>query len=185
MPSYVALFRGINVSGQKTIRMEDLKTLFEDLGFERIQTYIQSGNVVFSTDRTATPAIVTAIEKGVRTQFGLQVAVVLRTGKELAEVVSGNPFPVETGKDAAGFHVTFLATAPDPTALDVLRQVRGDPDEIRIGSREIYLYCPGGYGRTKFNNTTIERKLGTVATTRNWKTVLKLLEMLGGKGGPA
>lgn len=174
MSTYISLLRGINVSGQKKIRMQDLKALYESLGFKKVDTYIQSGNVVFDT-RVAD--IRQAIEKAIAKEFGFDVPVLLRTADELGEILTANPFLTRPGIDISKLHVSFLDQEPAVSDIENLSQVQSGADEFQVLGQQVYLYCPNGYGRSKLTNTVLEKKLGTGATTRNWKTVLQLCEM--------
>jgi uncharacterized protein (DUF1697 family) len=173
---YVAMLRGINVSGRNKIKMSDLHALFEGLGHTAVTTYIQSGNVVFTSPARAA-SLATDIEQRIARDFGFDVPVVLRTKSELSKVIAANPF---AKADLAKVHVTFLAKQPDAALVRALRDHESPPDEFRIVGREVYLHCPAGYGNTKLNNTFWERKLRVGATTRNWNTVTKLLDLAAG-----
>jgi uncharacterized protein (DUF1697 family) len=179
MNTYISMLRGINVSGQKIIRMEELASLYESLGFKNVRTYVQSGNVLFDSPITEGSRLSGLIADKIKKAFGFFVVVVLRTRDELQAVVQNNPFLKERGIDPARLHVTFLLEAPDQEALSRLQAVKDRTDRIKAGSREVYLHCPQGYGRTKYSNHFIERTLKVSATTRNWNTVLALLGMAG------
>ena len=182
MRTYVALLRGINVSGNNPLKMAVLRELSESLGFTDVVTYVQSGNVVFhGTGSTADIAKV--IEGRIATDLGLTIAVVVRTAKEIAAVLVQTP-PVGAA-DLDHLHVTFLAERPKAAAvaaLDValLKGARSAPDDFAVLGREVYVHTPNGYGRTKINTTFFERSLGMTATTRSWKTVKKLVELASG-----
>ena len=175
--TYVALLRGINVSGQKSIRMADLVKLFESLKFRKVRTYVQSGNVVFESGSADASAIAGKIEKKIRQKYGFDVSVIIRTPEELETIISRNPFAREHQKETERLYVTFLAKIPDDRLASDLDMKKDAKEKFTIKGKEIYLYCPNGYGRTKLNNTTFERKLKLIATTRNWKTTTTLLEM--------
>jgi len=173
--SYVALLRGINVGGRAKISMADLRSAFVDMGFDDVSTYIQSGNVVFRSSRS--PVTMAAdIEEGIDAAFGLDVNVVLRTSAQWAGVVEHNPLAAG-GRDPAKLHVTFLASKATAARVAGIDTEGFLPDEFRVLQREVYLHCPAGYGRTKLTNTFLERRLGVVATTRNWNTVRTLARM--------
>ena len=176
VPAYIAMLRGINVSGQKAVRMERLRESCSALGFRGIQTYVQSGNVVFVEERKPAPSLSKGISHAVLRDFGFDVTVLVRTSKEMRDLIRGNPFLKERGVDPSKLYVTFLSEAPSKKALENVRLSSG-PDRFHIGRQEIYLYCPGGYGRTKLSNTAFEKTLSVRATTRNWKTVNALSEM--------
>jgi uncharacterized protein (DUF1697 family) len=177
MRRYVALLRGINVGGRTKIGMADLRALFEAAGVEDVTTYIQSGNVVFSSDGAAA-AVTKALEKRIAGDLGLAVTVLLRTRPQLEKVLRANPFLAE-GRDPSKLHVTFLAEKPNGARVKALDPEQWKPDEFRFLGREIYLHFPKGYGRSKLGNTFFEKQLGVRATTRNWRTVTKLVELAG------
>ena len=179
MPSWVALLRGINVGGQKAVSMERLRGSFAAMGFRDVRTYVQSGNVVFETAADTCDALTRKIEEGICRDFGFSVIVILRTAKELQKIVKTNPFLSEEGIEQAKLHVTFLARPPVNAALKNLEALPASPDRFRLMGREIYLYCPDGYGRTKLSNNAFEKRLSVAATTRNWKTTTALCEMAG------
>jgi uncharacterized protein (DUF1697 family) len=171
----IALLRGINVGGKKKVSMGDLRALFDELEAEDVRTHLQSGNVVFKSVLRDTE-LIDRVEKAIARELGLKVTVVVRTKAQLAKVVANNPF-AEKVKEQAKLHVAFLAAAPARDSVRGLDPTYGAPDEFRLAGREIYLYYPNGYGRTKINNAYFERKLGVAATTRNWNTVTKLAEL--------
>ncbi len=165
------MFRGINVAGHKIIKMQNLRTSFEELGFRRVRTYVQSGNVIFETEKTSSKSLSKSIEGRILSEFGFPVPLVLRTSGEMKQVVGDNSFLGEKGIDDSKLHVTFLSAFPSGTALRRLEGLNALPDRFLIKGREVYLYCPNGYGRTKISNNTLEKLLSVEATTRNWRTV--------------
>jgi uncharacterized protein (DUF1697 family) len=179
LESYVALLRAVNLGAHNKVSMPALRALVEALGFEDVRTYVQSGNVVFKGAARDHGEVGRTIEDELERRLGLRVAVLLRGGGELAEILAGNPF-VSGGTEPARLHVTFLSDVPDPVRVLALDPGRSPPDELRVAGREVYLHCPDGYGRSKLTNAYIERALGVAATTRNWNTVTKLAELAGG-----
>jgi uncharacterized protein (DUF1697 family) len=174
---YVALLRGINVSGQKKILMRELRDLCESIGLDEVATYVQSGNVVFNHSEDDV-SLVAAIEDAIRIRFGFEVPVIVRSKRELTNVASSNPFLAEDGIDERHLCVIFLADEPSPARLDAI-EVPGPPGDRFAGvGRHIYLHCPAGFARTKLSNNFFEKKLGLPATTRNWRTVNALFDML-------
>ena len=171
------MLRGINVSGQKIIRMEALRASFGALGFSRVRTYVQSGNVVFEASKTSTTSLSKKIREKILSDYGFSVPLILRTSGEMKKIVSDNPFSKEKEVDRSKLHVTFLSEPPASAALVKLDALKGSPDEFRVKDREVYLYCPNGYGRTKLSNASFEKLLSVEATTRNWKTVNTLAAM--------
>jgi uncharacterized protein (DUF1697 family) len=176
---FVALLRGINVGGHARVAMGDLRRLFEDLGHGGVTTYLQSGNVAFTALDDDPARVASDVEERITTDLGVTITVLLRTGEDLAKIVTGNPF-LPQGADPTKLHVTFLSEAPGQAAARALAAPPGEPDELVMAGREVYLHCPNGYGRTKLNNAFFERRLATAATTRNWKTVGKLKDLAGG-----
>ena len=169
MTTHVALLRGVNVGGRSKVSMKELRDLFEDLGYTGVLTYIQSGNVVF--DATRPPTSPAAIEKRIAGVFGFDVAVVLRTPKELARVIERCPYP-----DPAKVHVMFFNRAPAKAAFATLNAPAFGRDEFAVGRKEVYLHLPTGVGQSKLP-AALARQAPPEATLRNWRTVTKLLEL--------
>ncbi len=177
MQVYVAMLRGINVSGQKIIKMEQLRASFETLGFDQVDTYVQSGNVIFGASKTPLDQLLKKIKGKILSDFGFSVALILRTSEELKKIVDNNPFLKDSETDRSKLHVTFMSQPPSTFNLGKLAGLKSDSDRFHVQGREVYLYCPNGYGRTKLSNTAIEKLLAVEATTRNWRTVITLAEM--------
>lgn len=153
--------------------MNDLRESFGSLGYDDVVTYIQSGNVVFSTSSKSEDAIVEAIEHRIAHDFGDSPAVLLRTVNDLRRIGSKSPF-AKKGADPARHHVTFLDQAPPKATVKALQLPPSGRDELIVDGREVYVHTPNGYAGTKYTGTFIERRLGVVSTTRNWNTVTKL-----------
>lgn len=176
MTTYIAILRGINVSGHKIIKMERLRAAFEEIGFTNVKTYVQSGNVLFETSKP--PASLAAtIERKILDAFGFEVPVLTKSSREMMDIVKRNPLLKEASIDQGKLHVTFLSDNPPRNALELLKPLAAGAEQVHILDRAVYLYCPNGYGNTKLTNTAIEKKLSCRATTRNWATTNKLLEM--------
>jgi uncharacterized protein (DUF1697 family) len=176
---YVALMRGVNVGGKNKLPMKDLAAMFAEAGCTDVVTYIQSGNVVFRATQACAARVPAAIAKAVADRLGFRAPVVMRTAGELRGVARGNPF-LRAGAEAESLHVLFLADRPSPAGVAALDPKRSPPDEFEVVGREIYLRCPNGVARTKLTNDYFDAKLATTSTMRNWRTVLKLVEMTGG-----
>lgn len=175
MARYVAFLRGINVSGQKLIKMEALRGHFEIPGLSNISTYIQSGNVLFDAKTTDAAALKQKIEKQLLKQLGYAVTVVLRSTDEIREIIANAPYKdAEAGRK---LYVTMLADAPSTEGQKTLAAFNNDKEETKVIGKAVYLLT-AGYGDTKLNNTFIEKKLGTAATTRNWATMNKILALM-------
>ena len=177
--AYVALLRGINVGGSNMLPMKDLAAMFAKAGCSDVQTYIQSGNVVFRAKPTMAAAIPGVIAKAIATRTKMKIPVVVRSAAELRRVAEANPF-LRRGVEVDKLHVAFLAAKPRSADVATLDPKRSPPDEFIAEGAEIYLHCPNGYGRTKLSNAYFDSKLATTSTVRNWRTVLKLLELSGG-----
>jgi uncharacterized protein (DUF1697 family) len=175
--TYIAILRGINVSGQKKILMEDLRYLMEGQGFQNVRTYIQSGNIIFESTETLSEKIRSKIENTIFNKYGFHVPVIIRTKDEMENVISNNPFLNRENINEDKLHVTFFNEPPDKERIKEIEKVNYSPDEFFFSDKEVYLHCPEGYGRTKLSNNFIEKKLKKTATTRNWKTVKKLIEI--------
>ena len=167
--TYAALLRGINVGGARKVSMAELAGVFAALGHEDVSTYIQSGNVVFSSSK-AERAIAPALEAAIDERFGLDVRVMIRSHDELAAIAAGNPFG-----DARGVHVVFLERAPAKSAR--LDPDRSPGDAFALVGRELYLQLPTGAGRTKLTLGYVETQLGVAGTQRNWNTLLRLIAL--------
>ena len=180
MEKYIAILRGINVSGQKKIKMDDLRSLMKNIKLKNVQTYIQSGNLIFEYSKVIDFELAKKIGEKIYQNYGFQVPVITRTLSEWKDVFDNNPFLKDRDEDISTLHVTFLADKPKDEYLDNINMFNSPPDEFIISRKEIYLYCPNGYGRTKLSNTFFENKLKVIATTRNFKTVSKLVEIASG-----
>lgn len=176
MIRYVAFLRGINVSGQKLIKMEALRQYFEMPGFKNVVTYIQSGNVLFDSKETDEDKLLAKIDRQLTKQLGYPVPVVLRSLEEIKEVVRKNPFKDEPAESARKLYVYFLSGAPDKASHALLDGYKSEGEDYKVIGREMYFMAPA-FGNTKLNNTVIERKLGVSATARNWATVNKVLSL--------
>ena len=177
MTTYIALLRGINVSGQKLIKMAELAELFKSLNLVDVKTYIQSGNIVFKSDVGDKSELRQTIEKAIEQKYGFFVRVFMRTAEEWREVVADNPFLKEPEVDISGLYVCFLDAIVSQENAAFF--AAGGPDEERVhfSDYELYLHYPNGTGRSKWSNNFFEKKLGVDATSRNWRTVLKLASM--------
>ncbi|MBL8134764.1 MAG: DUF1697 domain-containing protein [Anaerolineae bacterium] len=180
MPVYIALLRGINVGGNKKLPMADLRTLCESLGFAGAQTLLQSGNVVFASPRADAEGIVRDLEAGIAARFGFESRVLLRARDQWAALIARHPFTPEQIAEPSKILVTFLLTAPDAAAIAALRAAHAGPEQVEVRGQEVYAYYPDGMGRSKLDNSFVERKLKTVGTGRNWNTVIKLLAEAAG-----
>ncbi len=178
MTAIVSLFRGINVGGNRQVKMADLKALHESLGLKDVIPYIQSGSVVFTSDDAHPEHLQKQIEDSFEQKFGFHAAVMVRTSAELSDIIDKNPFQNQPGKESKWIVVMFLAARPDDTAQEALLKSYTGPEEIIITRQEMYIYYPDAIARSKLTNTLIEKKLKTPGTARNWNTVLQLQKLM-------
>ena len=175
---YISILRGINVSGQKKIKMADLKSLYELLGFQNVVTYIQSGNVIFDAAVKNKTDLKARIEETIEEKYKFHVSVEIRTNREIEDIIKNNPFgSINLVEDGTKILVTFLSTKPAEVKVSDIQKCVVAPEKLLVRGKEVYLYCPNGYGKSKLSNTFFEHKLGVEATTRNWKSVHKLYEL--------
>ena len=177
MITYISILRGINVSGQKLIKMDALRNLYDNLGFHNVSTYIQSGNVIFRSDDIDTHKLEQKIFRQIEKEFGFEVPVIVLSVDKLKYIIDNNPFLKDTNKDMAFLHVTFLSSKPDYYDPKVIEDKKQEGEDVFFTDDAVYLYCPNGYGRTKLTNNYLETKLKTGASTRNWKTMIELFKM--------
>ena len=177
---YVALLRGINVGGNNKLPMKDLSRMFVEAGCERVQTYIQSGNVLFEATPDLVADLSDSIVNRISQDFGFRSPVILRTSQQLREVVANNPF-LANGLSEDTLHVMFAANPPSPALITSLDPARCPPDAFMVQGQEVYLHLPSGVARTKLTNAYFDSKLRTITTQRNWRTVNTLLSLMESK----
>jgi uncharacterized protein (DUF1697 family) len=171
------MLRGVNVGGHRKIGMEALRKLCASLGLRNAQTYIQSGNVVFATEERDLDLVGGRIGTAIERAFGFRPEIVLRTSRELRDVVAGNPFAARPGLHPGKLLVMFLAGDPGAEARRKILEIKSVPEELRADDRQLYIYYPNGVGRAKLSMALVEKTLKTPATGRNWNTVERLLAM--------
>ena len=171
------MLRGVNVGGHNKIKMDALKSLCVSLKLKDPQTYVQSGNVIFSSGEKDLAKLARRIQDAIETTVGFRPDVMLRTLAELQEVVARNPFAKRSGIEPGKLLVNFLAADPSKGAREKALAIKVGPEEMHLMGREAYIYFPNGQGRSKFPWAAIERALGASSTGRNWNSVTKMLEM--------
>lgn len=177
MNRYIALLRGINVSGQKLIAMSALKEMLTDAGFDNVITYIQSGNVIVDHSETNTLKIADLIRRLILQKFGYDVITIVFTKETLLRFLEENPFLKETSIDPKHLYFTFLETQPSLDKIEKIQSLEVAPERFAITHKMIYVFCANGYGKTKIHNQFFEQQLKVSASTRNLNTVQKLLEL--------
>jgi len=183
MPAIIAMLRGVNVGGHNLISMPALRALCGSLGLENIQTYVQSGNVVFMSGERNLEALTKRIEAALDKACGSRITVMLRTSAEMRTVIAQNPFAKRSKVEPNKLLVTFLAKAISPEAQWQLETIKAGSEEVKARAREVYVYYPDGMGRSKLP-AAMERVLKKTGTARNWNSVTKLLEMAAGLEEP-
>jgi len=173
---YISLLRGINVGGRNKIKMADLKEVYKALAYEEVITYIQSGNVIFKTKKTAEAKLEKSIKEAIKKTFGLEIPVLVISKKELEALAQANPYK-DRKLEPKYIHFTILASPPDQEKIDLVNAIEFPGEEFTVTDRVAYLCLPNGYGRTKLHNNFFESKLKVKATSRNLKSILKLIEL--------
>ncbi len=158
--------------------MNDLREFLTALGFADVRSLLQTGNLVFRSDREAGSDLERLLETEIAKRLDLRTDVLVRTADEWADVVDRNPFPEAAARDPGHLLVMFLKAAPDKAAVDALQTAVTGPEVIRAEGRDLYITYPDGVGRSRLTNTLIESRLGTRGTGRNWNTVLKLADLV-------
>jgi uncharacterized protein (DUF1697 family) len=174
--TYICFLRGVNVGGNKLLKMGELKALFDALKLRDAKTYLQSGNVVFRSDETDRAVLTRRIEEGIRKKSGMEVKIILRTTDELRKVIAANPLPPE-GRNPSGLIVAFLAGTIANDAKAALTSLKIASEELQFGDRELYIYFQSGMAESKLSRALTEKKVGVNVTARNWNTVNALLKM--------
>jgi uncharacterized protein (DUF1697 family) len=180
MTKYLALLRGINVSGHNMIKMDALKKMLENMGFQNVETYIQSGNVFFESEEENAAGIGFKIKQEISKVFGYDVPVIMVSKTDLELCFKNNPYLKEKECDIKKLYVAFISKELTAAAINDLKISNFKPDEAAIDSNRIYIKYAIGAGKTNLDQKYIEKKLNVVATIRNWNTVTKLLEMYTG-----
>jgi uncharacterized protein (DUF1697 family) len=170
------------MAGHNKIKMTDLALLYQSIGFRDAETFIQSGNVIFSCDTTLSAIeIAERIEQAIKNKFKYDISVMLRPFSGLKNMGNVNPYPGEPDFDPAKMAVMFLREEPDNEQKKKVENVSYPPDKFSIIGSEIYIYCPNGFGGTKLYTNFFEKKMGVTGTARNWNSIVRILDIAGGK----
>lgn len=178
MTTYVAFLRGINVGKVRRVRTADIKVLMESLGYASVVTYLQSGNFVFQAEGDSPEEISRDLSRAIKERFEFEATLLVLTGEELLALLDGNPLTSREGLDLDKLHATILAGHRANQGEHELLSACNPEEEVVLGERAIYLYCPEGYRNTRLTNSFIEKRLGLPATTRNWRTVTALAALV-------
>jgi uncharacterized protein (DUF1697 family) len=179
--TYAALLRGINVGGSRKLPMADLRALIEGLGYDNVRTYLQSGQATFADDHGDEDSLAAELTGAIEKRFGFVVDVIVRDHAYLKAIADACPFPAAE-LEAKQLHVTYFSAPVDEERFAEIDRAAYLPEEFRLGDRALYLYAPDGLGRSKLAEHLSKPRLtkGVIATSRNWNTVVKLVEMTGG-----
>ncbi len=177
MQTYICLLRGINVSGQKKIKMAELKVSLEKRHLKDVVTYIQSGNIVFKSDNNSVIDLEHRIHEAILKDFGFDVPTLIKTPQEILVAYEMNPFAKDSSKDPKLFYVVFLKEKPLAEHIAHLKTYDYSPEAYFLDEKIVYFYAANGAGKAKMSNNFFENKLKVQATTRNWKTIYKLIEL--------
>lgn len=174
MPAHIALLRAVNVGGRNLVAMSDLRDLLETLGFAGARSLLQSGNLVFDSDRLTGAALESLLEEETEKRLKVSAAYFVRTAEEWQRLVDRNPFPREAEQDPSHLLVMCLKETPTAKNVKLLQATIKGAEIVRADGRQLYLIYPEGIAGSKLTNTVIEQKLSARGTARNWNTVLKL-----------
>ncbi|MFJ9815618.1 DUF1697 domain-containing protein [Streptomyces sp. NPDC101151] len=183
MTTYAALLRGINVGGSRKLPMADLRTLMTGLGHDGVRTHLQSGQAVFTTDGGGEESLAAELARAIEGRFGFSVDVIVRDHAYLRAVAEACPFPAAE-LEAKQLHITYFSAPVTPERFAEIDTGAHLPEEFRLGDRCLYLYAPEGLGRSKLAEALSRPRInkGVIATSRNWNTVLKLVELTAPEG---
>jgi uncharacterized protein (DUF1697 family) len=174
MKTYIALLKGINVGGHKKVPMADLRELLTKSGFENVQTYIQSGNVILQSSKSDISVIEKNIQESIMDHFGFEISVLVKTRSDLKRIFNDSPFSEEKKKAS---YFMMLQNTPEDDLVKIASEKVYEGEEYKILKDCIYFFCEKGFGQAKFNANFFERKLKTFVTARNYNTMVKLLSL--------
>ena len=177
MKTYIAFLRGINVSGKNKVSMAELKELLVDQELKEVETYIQSGNVVFKSELNNNKELEKQIKAAILRHFEFNVPVIVKTVDQVKEILNQNPFKTNDENLRKQNYYVLLNEQPKQEAVEKFKLENFVNEEFYITGNCVYLKCHAGYGKAKLNNNLVERKLKVEATTRNYRTMSKLLEL--------
>jgi uncharacterized protein (DUF1697 family) len=177
MNTYIALLRGINVGGHNKLKMDVLREYCEELGWKNVQTYIQSGNVIFQTEERDTNLLADTLSQKLVSHLEKAISIIVVALSELKEMYESNPFIIERHLEIDKLHLVTMKDAPTPEQIQQIQPELYKPDEFIFSGKALYLYLPKGVADSKLASLPFEKKFNTQATARNWNTIGKLIEM--------
>jgi len=175
---YLALLRGINVSGKNPIKMKEFQAHLQDEKFEKVKTYIQSGNIIFDCKIAGNEMIAKRVSEVIKDKYGYDVPVIVLVASELEKLIKNNPFENEAADEPNEVMFSFLSDIPGANLVQKFELSEYKTEKFKIFEKQVFLYCMNGIGKAKISTNYLESKLNVIATTRNWKTILKLHEMM-------
>lgn len=175
MKTWISLLRGVNVGGKNILPMKELRSLLNELGYENVQTYIQSGNCVFESNKTSSSAISKHVAQGIADKFGFKPSVITLSVAELRSAIKKNPYDVEN-EEPRSIHFFFLSEEPKVADKEALQGLKHPSEEFMLTKSVFYLFAPEGIARSKLV-ARAEAKIGVPTTARNYRTVAKLADL--------
>ena len=177
MKTYIALLRGINVGGQKKMPMVEVRKMMTNIGFKDVQTYIQSGNIIYRSESNSTIEMEGMIQGAIENTFGFDVPVLVKSVNEIQYILTKNPYNNENDLAKNRVYFVLLQDTPDAELVKTFKSMDFPNEKFMVFNTCVYLCCKNGYGKAKLSNNFIERKLKVKATARNYRTMNKLLEL--------
>ena len=178
MYTHISFLRGINVGGHKKIKMAELKTVYTSLGFQNVRTLLQTGNVIFDSEKADTRSLSEQIRAAIEQHFELDTEVIMRSPDQMQAILQDHPFSKAQLDEPGKISIVFLAQTPSEQAYEQLIQAHSGPETIHPHGEELYIFYENGKGRSKLTNNFIENKLKVAGTSRNWNTVNKIIGIL-------
>lgn len=178
MPVLISMLRGVNLGPHNRIKMDALRALCTSLKFEDVRTYVQSGNVIFRSKQQKNEAeVAKKVQSAIEREYGFRPEVIIRTPEQMRQTIQANPFGQRVKMEPSKVLVTFLASEPDAEARAALSKLKEYPEELHLEGRELFIYFPNGAGKSKLPWSSLDKRLKTAGTARNWNSVLQILEI--------
>ncbi|QZT37933.1 DUF1697 domain-containing protein [Halosquirtibacter xylanolyticus] len=175
MKTYIVLLRGINIGNHHKVKMAELRSQLESVGFLNVQSYIQSGNVIFESAILNKTQIKQKLIALLSTHYDFDIPIQVYTKRDLQHIIDNNPYDSSSEEKVKQLHVTLLSSSPSLELIDVLAKIDTANDTFEVINNAVYIHCEGPYHKTKLGNSFIEKKLSCEATTRTWRTIIKIM----------